>query len=128
MPVVVRVVLPIAAGAMLVPLPSWSSGPVGGVREAIPIRVLLAQGAVREEGLLEGEIGLAGTDAEARISSATRSRTRVSTHPASAVATPSVHEFGFPLSWVFIAPPSGPDRYPGGWSPPNSPRAPPYRG
>lgn len=125
MPVVVRVVLPLAAGAMLAPLPAWSAGPTGMFRDSVPIRVVLSQTAVREEGLIEGEIGHAGTDSETGISKTFKAGTRISFHPDGAASMPSRGGAGATLNRFFILPRGAPDRCVAGLQVSHSPRAPP---
>jgi len=121
----VRMVLPLAAGAVLAP-PAWAAVPTAtGMREAVPIRVVLSEAVVREEGLLEGEIGHAGSDSEVRVAKAFKTGTR----KAAAAAGPTVlprEEYAITNQrWSYLCSGSGGVPCPTGWSLPHSPRAPP---
>lgn len=114
MPVVVRVVLPLAAGAMLAPLPANSASASSPFRaaEPVPIRAIFCPAVLREEGWVEGGFGALEAESETRVAVVHRSKThRLSTlELAQAALAPHAYPPPPDLSWISVRLRSGPDR------------------
>ncbi len=126
MPVVVRMVLPLAAGAMLAPLPVWSGA--GAVRmaesaprpaETAPVRAILATAILREDGWAEsGLMTSSDSESEAPASAAWKAKThRISLSESAALAS-HANEAPPDVVWIVHVSTRGPVRAPSGF--PNS--------
>jgi hypothetical protein len=123
LPLMVRVVLPLAAGAVLAPLPTWAGSPTESVPAAA--RAVFVEAVLREEGWVETETGSAGAESEIQLLRAVRGKQRLGTGGLLSAVLERPQILPTPEFKCFVAPRGDPPRSHRDFVSTHSPRAPP---